>query len=168
MSVLIVKLWIKPPCFLICFQVFFPPSDLITNNFIFAENKWPFCVCKPHFDVEILIHLKMALPFSICWLWGKVSLNINPTMCLIWHLMPWLTHSRCSIVTERRNHIFYIKFHELFKSLPEENRLRRHKVTLPEKTIYQKFWKCTNKTNDLLFMAGISNHIKHNVRKIPD
>lgn len=125
MSVLTVKVWIKPPCFFVCFQVSFPPSDLITNNSIFAENKWPFCVCQPHFDMEILIHLKMALPFSICWLWGKVSLNINPTMFLIWHSMPWLTHSRHSIVTERRNHIFYIKFRELFKSLPEENRLRR-------------------------------------------
>lgn len=28
---------------------------------------------------------------------------------------PWLIHSRRSIVTERMNHIFYIKFQELFQ-----------------------------------------------------
>lgn len=40
---------------------------------------------------------------------------------------------------------------------------------LPEKTIYQEFWKCTNnKKNDLIFMAGVFNHIEQNVRKIPD
>lgn len=24
----------------------------------------------------------MELPFSVCWLWGKVSRNLNPVTCL--------------------------------------------------------------------------------------
>lgn len=48
---------------------------------------------------------------------------------------PRLIHSRCSIVTERMNHIFSTKFQELLKSLPQENR-SMETVTLPKKTGY--------------------------------
>jgi hypothetical protein len=50
--------------------------------------------------MEILMNLKMELPFSVCWLWGMVSLNINPTMGLIQHQKHWPTDNRHSIGTE--------------------------------------------------------------------
>lgn len=67
---------------------------------------------------------------------------------------PWLIHSRCSIVTERMNHIFYIKFQKLYKSLAKEKRSMEDKVALPKK----KFWTYISKTNDLLFTKDIYNH----------
>lgn len=73
-------------------------------------------------------------------------------------LKPWLINSRCSIVPERMNPIFYIKFQKLLKSLPKENRPLEVKVTLPKKTIYQKFWKYISKTNGFLFMEDSYNH----------
>lgn len=81
----------------------------------------------------------MALPFSICWLWGKVSLDVNLILCLLWHLMTWLTHSRCSIVIS-----------STLSSMSCWNHYQRKtgygdKVPLPEETIYQKFWIWTSK-----------------------
>lgn len=80
---------------------------------------------------------------------------------------PRLIYSRCSIVTERMNHIFYIKFQKLFKSLPKENSSMEAKL-LSLRRQYTRNFENTSAKQMTCYSRKISIITKQNVREIPD